>query len=64
MWITENPAPDQMHLSIKGEWFGAGTVWSGKEVLLTANRRSSEWLSDCSAERALTGDLMDRVADL
>lgn len=61
---TENPATNQMNHSSRGEWFGAGTVWSGKEVFQAANRRSSEWLSDCSEERALTRDLMSRVASL
>ena len=49
---------------MEGEWFGAGTVWSGREVFPAANRRSEKWLSDCSEERALTRDLMGRVSDL
>lgn len=61
---TVNPATNQMNLLNKGEWFGAGTVLSGREVFPAANRRSKEWLSDCSAERALTHDLMVRVAEL
>lgn len=64
MRTTGNPATNQMNLSSKGEWFGAGTVWSGREVFPAAKRRSKEWLSDCSEERALTRDLMKRVADL
>ena len=64
MQKTANPATNQMNLSSKGEWFGVGTVWSGREVFPAANRRSSEWLSDCSLERALTRDLMDQVCDL
>ena len=58
------PVMNQMELSSKGEWFGSGSVWNGKEVFLAMNRRSEEWLSDCSFERSLTRGLMDRVADL
>lgn len=58
------PVTNQMKLSSKGEWFGSGSVWNGKEVFLAMNRRSEKWLSDCSLERALTKGLMDRVADL
>lgn len=64
MLNTVNPATNQMNHSSRGEWFGAGTVWSGREVFPAANRRSKEWLSDCSSERALTQGLMDRVSDL
>ena len=60
----ENPATNQMTLSNKDEWFGAGTVWSGKEVFVATKRRSAEWLSDCERERSLTQDLMTRIADL
>lgn len=59
---TANPKSNQMNLSSKGEWLLYGTVWSGEEVFLTAKRRSNEWLSDCSAERALTQNLMGRIA--
>ena len=64
MQNTVNPATNQMNLQSGGEWFGAGTVWSGTEVFQTTKRRSDEWLSDCSTERALTTSLMDRVAEL
>mgnify|MGYP001794548677 CR=1 FL=1 len=64
MQNTANPATNQMNHSKRGEWFGAGTVWSGREVFPAAIRRSQEWLSDCRSERALTSNLMERVCDL
>lgn len=53
-----------MKLPLGGEWPGSGSVFSGKEVFPAAKGRSEEWLSDCSAERALTCGLMESVSDL
>jgi group II intron reverse transcriptase/maturase len=64
MQKPEKPEKGQMKLPLGGEWPGSGSVFSGKEVFPAANRRSEEWLSDCSAERAVTCGLMESVSDL
>lgn len=54
----------QMNLAKLGEWPLDGSVWSGANVSVTANRRTEEWLADCKEERTLTTDLMERIAEL
>ena len=64
MQTSANKYGVQMELPLAMECTVAGSVWCGSDVILSAKRRSEEWLSDCEKERNLTADLMDRVIDL